>query len=129
MAPKSPAVVAGPTCCPGGLSGPVPRDQAADLALLFRALAEPARLQLLSLLSGSESGERCACDLTGPLGLTQPTVSHHLKVLTQAGLITRTQRGTWAWFRIAPSRFAQLATILADLGSPGLGEGESGVQA
>jgi ArsR family transcriptional regulator len=116
MAPKLLADLPGPACCPEGLGRPVPREQAVELAALYKALADPARLQLLSLLADAESGQLCACDLTEPLGLTQPTVSHHLKVLTSAGLITRAQRGTWAWFRIVPERFAELGAVLSDLG-------------
>jgi ArsR family transcriptional regulator len=96
----------------------VARDQASDLATLFRALADPARIQLISLLAAAESGEACACDLTEPLGLSQPTVSHHLKVLSGAGLITRAQRGTWAWFRLVPERFAELGAVLSQLATP-----------
>jgi ArsR family transcriptional regulator len=116
MSPNFPAEFPGPSCCPGGLGQPVPREQATDLAALFKALADPARLQLLSLIAAAESGQLCACDLTEPLGLSQPTVSHHLKVLTSAGLITRAQRGTWAWFQLVPERFAELGAVLSQLG-------------
>lgn len=105
----------GPACCPDGLTEPVDRSSAQALAGILKAVADPARLQLLSLIAASTTGERCACDLTDPLGLAQPTVSHHLKVLTEAGLITREQRGTWAWFRLVPGRFAELAHVFADL--------------
>jgi ArsR family transcriptional regulator len=87
------------------------RDEAQDLAQLLKAVADPSRLQLLSLIRSSEQGEICVCDLTGPLGLSQPTVSHHLRVLTEAGLINREQRGTWAWYSIASDRLEELATI------------------
>lgn len=83
-------------CCESGLAEPLARDQAEQLATILKALADPARLQLLTLIRSA--GEACACDLTEPVGLSQPTVSHHLKVLTTAGLITREQRGQWAWF-------------------------------
>ena len=75
----------GPVCCPTGLTAPLDRETAEDLARLLKAVADPARLQLLALLKASAAGEACVCDLTGPLGLSQPTVSHHLKVLTEAG--------------------------------------------
>ncbi len=104
-------VLQGPECCPSGLSQPIDRDTAYGLAQLLKAVANPARLQLLALIRDSEEGERCACDLTKPLGLSQPTVSHHLKVLTDAGLISRDQRGTWAWFSLVPERFAELAAV------------------
>jgi len=105
----------GPACCPDGLTEPVDRSSAQALAGILKAVADPARLQLLSLISASPTGERCACDLTDPVGLAQPTVSHHLKVLAEAGLITREQRGTWAWFRLVPERFAELAHLFAAL--------------
>ena len=78
---------------------------------MLKAVADPARLQLLALIRASESGEACACDLSGPVGLSQPTVSHHLKVLTKAGLITREKRGTWAWFSVVPERLAEIASV------------------
>lgn len=114
MSPDLP-VITWPTCCPGGLTRPVGREQAADLAVVFKALGDPARVQLISLLASSEGGQACACDLIEPLGLSQPTVSHHLKVLAEAGLVAREQRGTWAWFSIVPERFAGLADLLSGL--------------
>jgi ArsR family transcriptional regulator len=105
----------GPACCPEGLSAPIDRPSAEALAGLLKAVADPARLQLLSLIASSDAGERCACDLTEPVGLSQPTVSHHLRVLADAGLITREQRGTWAWFSLVPERFAELAHVLGEL--------------
>jgi ArsR family transcriptional regulator len=104
-------LLAGPSCCPTGLAEPLDRESAEALARLLKAVADPARLQLLALIRASESGEACACDLTEPLGLSQPTVSHHLKVLTEAGLITREQRGTWAWFSLVPERLTELAAV------------------
>ncbi|HET7901749.1 MAG TPA: metalloregulator ArsR/SmtB family transcription factor [Candidatus Nanopelagicales bacterium] len=102
----------GPACCPGGLDAPLSRDAAADLASLFKAIADPARLQLLALIRATESGESCVCDLTAPLGLSQPTVSHHLKVLVDAGLLTREKRGIWSWYAVVPGRLAELANVL-----------------
>ena len=104
-------VLDGPECCPSGLSEPIDRDSAEALAQLLKAVADPARLQLLALIRTSESGEGCACDLAAPLGLSQPTVSHHLKVLTDAGLLTRERRGTWAWFSVVPERMAEIASV------------------
>lgn len=83
-------------CCATGLDAPLARDQAEQLARVLKALGDPARLQLLTLIRAA--GEACACDLTEPVGLSRPTVSHHLKVLSSAGLIRREQRGQWAWF-------------------------------
>jgi ArsR family transcriptional regulator len=71
------------------------------------------RLRILSLLASAEAGEVCACDLVGPVGRTQPTVSHHLKVLSEAGLIVGDKRGRWIWYRVIPERLAQLRTTLA----------------
>lgn len=119
MSGKLLAAITGPACCPGGLVRPVAREQAADLAALFKALGDPARVQLLSLIASADGGQACACDLTGPVGLSQPTVSHHLKVLVEAGLVTREQRGTWAWFAIVPERFAELAAVLIGLAETG----------
>ncbi|NNM46857.1 ArsR/SmtB family transcription factor [Knoellia koreensis] len=80
-------------------------------AYLLKAVADPARLRLLSLIRSSKDQEACVCDLTPAVGLSQPTVSHHLKVLTEAGLLTRERRGTWAWFRLVPERLDDLAAI------------------
>jgi ArsR family transcriptional regulator len=101
----------GPTCCPAGLDQPMTRAAATDLARLFKAIAVPARLQILALIRCSENEELCACDFTDSLGLSQPTISHHLKVLTDSGLLIREQRGTWAHFRIDAQRLAQLASV------------------
>jgi ArsR family transcriptional regulator len=87
------------------------RDTAEALALLLKAVADPTRLQLLALIRAAENGEACVCDLTEPLGLTQPTVSHHLKVLTDAGLLTRDKRATWAWYSLVPEALAQIAAV------------------
>ena len=78
------------------------REQAEATAQLLKAVADPVRLQLLSLIRSSKGQEACVCDLTPAVGLSQPTVSHHLKVLTEAGLVTRERRGTWAWFQLVP---------------------------
>lgn len=105
-------VIEGPTCCPSGLAEPMDRSTAEDLARLFKAVADPARLQVLALIRSADNAECCVCDLTGPLGLSQPTVSHHLKKLQEAGLVRREQRGTWAWFSIVPERLEELAAVL-----------------
>ena len=99
-------------CCGSIAAGEaMDRDQAEATASLLKAVADPVRLQLLSLIRTSADQEACVCDLTPAVGLSQPTVSHHLKVLTEAGLVTRERRGTWAWFRIVPSRLDDLAGI------------------
>lgn len=100
-------------CCPAGLTAPLDRAAAERLARLLKAVADPARLQLLSLLKASPGGEACVCDLTAPIGLSQPTISHHLKVLAEAGLVNREQRGTWVWYSIDGQRLAELSAVLA----------------
>jgi ArsR family transcriptional regulator len=99
-------------CCAPGLADTLSRDQAADMAAIFKALGDPARLQLLALIKNSDGGEACVCDLTAPVGLSQPTVSHHLKVLADAGLVTREKRGIWAWYALVPERLAEIADVL-----------------
>ncbi len=94
------------TCCEPLLATAIDEDDAASLAAGFKVLADPARLRLLSLIAAA--GEACACDLVAPLGRSQPTVSHHLSVLVDAGLLTRTQRSKWAWYRVVPERLAVL---------------------
>lgn len=88
MAKSATLPVAGVSgCCPDGLSQPLQRGAAASLAVMFEALADPACVQLMALIASAETGERCACDFTDPIGLSQPTVSHHLKIPTEAGLL------------------------------------------
>ncbi|MCW2581642.1 MAG: hypothetical protein JWQ53_432 [Klenkia sp.] len=103
---------AGVRCSAGPLTGGMSSRAAAELAGRLKALADPARLRLLSLIADSPSGAACVCDLTGPLGLSQPTVSHHLKVLVDAGFLAREKRGVWAWYSAQPDT---LATVLAEL--------------
>ncbi len=114
----------GPACCPAVLAAPLDEGEAALLAEAFGVLADPIRLRLLSLIAGQPSGEVCACELAGPLARSQPTVSHHLKVLFEAGLVTRQRRGTWIWYRAVPERLEALrqaltAPLSAGAGQPG----------
>lgn len=99
--------------CPPLLQSAIDADQADELAAALRVLADPSRLRLLSLIQAQPSGEACVCHLTEPLGLSQPTVSHHLRVLLDAGLVTRDPRGSWAYFRVVPDALAALRTLLA----------------
>jgi len=99
--------------CPPLLQEPISREQADQLSTALKALADPGRLRLLSLIQAQPDGEACVCHLTEPLGLSQPTVSHHLKVLLQAGLVEREQRGSWAYFRVRPEPLAALGSLLA----------------
>ena len=98
--------------CPPLLAGPLDNDAAGNLAGALKVLAEPARLRLLSLIQSQPSNEACVCHLTEPLGLTQPTVSHHLKVLLEAGLVEREQRGSWAYYRVVPRSLEPLRDLL-----------------
>jgi ArsR family transcriptional regulator len=98
-------------CCPSVLAAPLRRREATELAAGFAALADPARLRLLSLIAAQ--AEVCACELVGPVGKSQPTVSHHLKVLAEAGLVVGDKRGRWVWYRVVPDRLAALRAALA----------------
>jgi ArsR family transcriptional regulator, arsenate/arsenite/antimonite-responsive transcriptional repressor len=99
-------------CCEPLLDAALTERESEELALAFKVLADPARLRLLSLVASAAEGEACACDLVEPLGKSQPTVSHHLSVLTEAGLLTREKRGRWAWYRVDPDRVAVLRDAL-----------------
>lgn len=110
-----PASVAGVCCVP--LTGePLTAAAAEQLAGVLKAVAEPTRLRLLSLVAAHQGAEACVCDLTDPVGLTQPTVSHHLKVLVDAGLLEREKRGVWAYYRLVPATLETLARALTPAG-------------
>ncbi len=98
-------------CC-SVLVDPVGVREAADLSAAFHALADPARLRVLSLIASQPTGEVCACDLVAPIGKSQPTISHHLKVLYEAGLVTKEKRGSWIWYRAVPGRLEELRAAL-----------------
>jgi len=100
-------------CCVPLLREPLTPDQAADLARTLKALADPTRLRLVSMVAAHERGEACVCDLTEPLGLTQPTVSHHLKILVDAGIFTRDKRGVWAYYALVPATLEALSSVLS----------------
>lgn len=91
-------------CCTPVNGGVVDQDEAERLARIFKALGDPTRVRLVSLIAAHAGAEACVCELTEPVGLTQPTVSHHLKQLVDAGLLTREQRGRWSYYRLADSR-------------------------
>lgn len=99
-------------CCAPLLGGVLDEADADELADGFKALADPVRLRLLSLIAAAPGGT-CACDLVGPLARAQPTVSHHLKVLHDAGLVERERRGPWIWYRVRPDRLEALRGALA----------------
>ncbi len=100
------------TCCSPLLAGPLDDQQAADLAAAFKALADPVRLQLLSLIAAAPEGSACSCDLEEPVGKSQPTVSHHLAVLADAGLVTKEKVGRWVYCSVVPERLAALRDAL-----------------
>ena len=97
-------------CCAPVLDAPLGEEQAALLAGWFKVLADPARLRLLSLIAAQD--ETCACDLVDPLGVSQPTVSHHLKVLYEAGFVDRERRGRWVFYKPVPESLAVLSKVL-----------------
>jgi ArsR family transcriptional regulator, arsenate/arsenite/antimonite-responsive transcriptional repressor len=98
--------------CPPLLQGPLAAEDAESLAGALKVLADPARLRLLSLIQAQPAGEACVCHLTEPLGLSQPTISHHLKILVQAGLLEREQRGSWAYFRVVSEPLTAIRELL-----------------
>jgi ArsR family transcriptional regulator len=101
-------------CTPAGLPA-LGAEEAQQRALVFKALADPNRLRLLSIVKADASGECCVCDLTEPLDLGQPTVSHHLTILVEAGLLRREKRGTWAYYSLVPGALEEAAGLLASL--------------
>ena len=114
--PKLPVLETVPTaevCCAPLTSALLSVEDAAQLSMRLKALADPARLRLVSLLLAARDGELCTCDVTEPLGLSQPTVSHHFKKLTEAGLVTGERRGTWTYYRIVPEALAALAAVIS----------------
>jgi len=100
-------------CCPTVLASALTEHRAAELARDFAVPADPVRLRLLSLLASAPAGEACVCELVEPLARSQPTVSHHLKVLSDAGLIVGERRGRWVWYRAVPARLSRLSGVLA----------------
>ncbi|GAA1838481.1 ArsR/SmtB family transcription factor [Agromyces salentinus] len=99
-------------CCAPLEREPLGADEAVALANTMKALADPTRLRLLSIVAASADGEACVCDLIEPVGLSQPTVSHHLKILTNAGFLTRSKRGTWAYYRLVPGALGRVGDVL-----------------
>jgi len=104
--------VADEACCPSILQAPIDVVDAGELARGFQALADPVRLRVLSMLASAPSGEVCVCDFVGPLGRSQPTVSHHLKILAEAGLVRGERRGKWVWYSLDRSRLAELRAAI-----------------
>jgi len=100
-------------CCPPLTEHALSNSDAAEFAAAFKAIADPVRLRLLSVVATAPTGEVCACDLPELFERSQPTMSHHLSLLVKAGLLVREQRGKWAWFRVVPDRLETLAAVLA----------------
>jgi ArsR family transcriptional regulator len=100
-------------CCTPLTSAPLSTEQAEELAVRLKAVADPARLRLLSIMLASEGMQSCTCDLTEPLGLSQPTVTHHLQKLAAAGLVTGERRGTWTYYRVVPEALSGLAAVIS----------------
>jgi ArsR family transcriptional regulator, arsenate/arsenite/antimonite-responsive transcriptional repressor len=111
---KQSAVVEVPdvVCCPSVLAAPLDAVEAADMARGFSALADPARLRILSMVAAAPDGEVCVCDFVGPLGKSQPTISHHLKILGEAGLVHGDRRGKWVWYSLDRERLSRLRAAL-----------------
>jgi ArsR family transcriptional regulator len=107
-----PAGTTGATCCAPVTGGALSAHDAEQLARTFKALGDPTRVRLLSLIAASEGGEACICELTAPVGLSQPTVSHHMRQLVDAGLAVREQRGRWAYFRVVDEALDRAAQAL-----------------
>ncbi|MGH3669415.1 MAG: ArsR/SmtB family transcription factor [Pseudonocardiaceae bacterium] len=99
-------------CCSPLVREPLSADQALELSRLFKAMGDPVRLRLLSLIASHAGGDACVCDLSGVFELTGPTISHHLKVLREAGLISGERRGTWIYYRIEPDALRRLSAVL-----------------
>ncbi len=108
-------------CCSPLFAPAFDEDSAADMAAILKALADPVRLRLVSIVGQAEEGEVCACDLPEAVGKSQPTVSHHLRQLVEAGILQREQRGKWAWFRLQPDQLERICSAI----SIGLIQGKS----
>jgi ArsR family transcriptional regulator len=109
---KQLSVVTEPLCCSPVLRAPLTEAQSTEQARVFKAVADPVRLRLLSLIASHADGEACVCDLTDAFDLTGPTISHHLKVLREAGIIDGERRGTWIYYRVRPETLRTLSAVL-----------------
>ena len=108
-------VIQNDACCTSAAGESMSAEDAAAASMLFKALGDPTRVRLMSIVAASADQEACVCDLTEPVGLSQPTVSHHLKILMDAGFLTRSKRGTWAYYRLVPGALARLSGTLEEL--------------
>ncbi|RIJ69451.1 transcriptional regulator [Nakamurella silvestris] len=114
---RTPDPDTGIACCAPLVREPLSAADAESLARVVKAIADPTRLRLLSLVAAHDGAEACVCDLTEPIGLSQPTISHHLKILVDAGLLSRDKRGVWAYYALVPGALDSLAAVLSS-GSP-----------
>lgn len=114
MLPLLPTELA--ACCAPVTAGALSDEAAERLARIFKALGDPTRVKLLSLIAGTDGGEACLCDLIEPVHLSQPTVSHHMRLLSEAGLVAREQRGKWAYYRVVDQTLLAIATALTPVG-------------
>ena len=105
-------VIQATACCAPLTREVLTESKADDLARSLKVLADPARLRIISMVAAHENAEACVCDLTEPIGLSQPTVSHHLKILMDAGFLTRSKRGTWAYYKLVPGALDRLSKLL-----------------
>jgi len=112
------------SCCSPVTGGVLDVDTAERLARVFKALGDPTRVRLLSMIAAAAGGEACICDLTEPVGLSQPTVSHHMKILAEAQLITREQRGKWAYYRLVEGTLHAVAEAIRPSPASTTGAGE-----
>ena len=103
-------------CCTPVVAAPLSEEEATATASMLRVLADPARLRLVSFIAAQPGAEACVCNLTGPVGLSQPTVSHHLKRLHEAGVLGREQRGRWVYYSLRPGALERVATVFASGG-------------
>ncbi|HEX4815380.1 MAG TPA: metalloregulator ArsR/SmtB family transcription factor [Nonomuraea sp.] len=115
-------------CCAPIAREPLSESDAAELAVILKAVADPVRLRLLSMIGSHAGGEACVCDLTDAFDLTAPTISHHLKVLRTAGLIDGERRGTWVYYRILPETVNKLGALFAPLADPAPASGPVDVE-
>ena len=113
MSKKELPILQAPACCTPMVREPLSENDARSLAGAFKALSDSVRLRLLSLIASFEGGEACVCDLTGPFDVSQPTISHHLRVLREAGLIDCERRGTWVYYWVLPDALGRLGSLLS----------------
>lgn len=111
--PPRKVTLRGPACCPTGLGQPIDRQSSEELAELLKAVADPARLRILAFLRSEPGCSACVTDITDAVGLSQPTVSHHLRRLAQAGIVEGRKEGYWTWYSLKRTRLAELGSVLA----------------